>query len=141
MKRLAYKKDSIISRQDSSMSSLILIKSGVVVLEREIHGGPVELTRLAPGDLFGEFGVLMGAVEKARLRALTSVIVYEIAKDHLSELLHDRPVLVEELGLVLARRLDAQRDLKPDEIHIVDTHPASIATRIRHFLQVPHAVQ
>lgn len=68
MKRLVYGKDAVIAVQDSSLTSLMIVRSGVVIVERCEGGKLVELNRLSPGDCFGELGVLMGAAESASVR-------------------------------------------------------------------------
>jgi small-conductance mechanosensitive channel/CRP-like cAMP-binding protein len=141
MKRSTFKQDVVIASQGTAMTSLMIVRNGVVVIERDAGGTLMEVTRLAPGDLFGERGVLMGTDEPARMRALTFVVVYEISKTDLAGVMRDRPALAEELGLLLAKRVE-------NEIHLADnlhpnakSQPTSIAARIRHLFQVPHAAQ
>lgn len=136
MKRLTFKKDMVIAPQDASMTSLMIVRSGVVVVERETEESYEELTRLAPGDLFGERGVLMGAPETARMRALTFVVVYEISKDHLATVMRDRPSLAEELGELLAKRMKSEEHLGFRSGDEASGHPSSLAARIRHLFAV-----
>jgi small-conductance mechanosensitive channel/CRP-like cAMP-binding protein len=139
MRRLTYKQDVVIASQNAAMTSLMIVRNGVVVIERDTGGILSEVTRLAPGDLFGERGVLMGADEPARMRALTFVVVYEISKGDLAGVMRDRPALAEELGLLLAKRVESELHL-PDNLQPnTNGQPTSIAARIRHLFQVPHA--
>lgn len=138
MQRLTFKKDVIIAPQDASMTSLMIVRSGVVVVERNTDGSTVELTRLAPGDLFGERGVLMGAAETASMRALTFVVVYEISKEHLAKVMHDRPTLAEELGLLLAKRVASESHLTETTASSPAVHPTSLTARIKHLFGVNH---
>ncbi|TAU86353.1 mechanosensitive ion channel family protein [Rhizobium leguminosarum] len=138
MKRLTFRKDMVIAEQDASMTSLMIVRSGVVVVEKQTEESCEELTRLAPGDLFGERGVLMGAPETARMRALTFVVVYEISKDHLANVMHDRPSLVEELGELFAKRMQSEEHLGAINDKAASSHPTSLAARIRHLFEVPH---
>jgi CRP-like cAMP-binding protein len=119
------------------MTSLMIIRSGVVAIEKDDGTGRKELTRLAPGDLFGERGVLMGAPEPAAMRALTLVVVYEISKDHLASVMHDRPALVEELSQLLAKRVETEEHLRADSEIVSGARPVSLAARIRHLFSVP----
>ncbi|MEF3128704.1 mechanosensitive ion channel family protein [Rhizobium leguminosarum] len=139
MKRLTFKEGAVIIDQDASMSSLMIIRNGVVVVEREVEGLMADVTRLAPGDLFGERGVLLGAAEPARIRSLTFVVVYQIAKEDLASLMRDRPILAEELGLLLARRIENERQFIDSHRHLEEVQPTSIAEKIRHLFEVPHA--
>ncbi|MDR6635111.1 small-conductance mechanosensitive channel/CRP-like cAMP-binding protein [Phyllobacterium sp. 1468] len=139
MRQLTFKKDETITTQDASMTSLMIVRSGVVVSERTVDDGPpVELARLAPGDLFGERGVLMGTAETASRRALTFVVVYEISKDILAGVMRERPTLAEELGLLLAKRMEIESHLSHANRHLADDRPTPIADRIRHILEVPY---
>jgi CRP-like cAMP-binding protein len=138
MKRLTFKKDMVIAPQDASMTSLMIVRSGAVVVENQTEENCEELTRLAPGDLFGERGVLMGAPETARMRALTFVVVYEVSKDHLAGVMHDRPSLAEELGELLAKRMQSEEHLGAIDDKATSSHPTSLAARIRHLFEVPH---
>ena len=60
--------------------------------------------RFAPGDSFGEAGLLAGAATMFTIRALTRATVYEIAKIDLAPILTERPAIAAELGEILARR-------------------------------------
>ncbi|MBB3543018.1 cyclic nucleotide-binding domain-containing protein [Rhizobium sp. BK399] len=139
MKRLTYNEGAVIVEQDASMSSLMIVRNGVVAVEREVEGIMADETRLAPGDLFGERGVLLGAAEPARVRALTFVVVYQIGKEDLASVMRDRPTLAEELGLLLAKRIENERQFIESHRHPDEGQPTSIAERIRHLFEVPHA--
>ncbi len=139
MKRLSFRKDALIATQDTSLTSLMIVRRGVAVVERKEGGETIELARIAPGDLFGERGVLMGALEPANIRALTSVVVYEIAKDHLAAIMQERPALAEELGLLLSRRIEAEKHHFSAGVSAEASHPTTLSTRIRHLFQIPHS--
>jgi hypothetical protein len=53
-----FEKGSVIVSEGETVRGLAIIRSGVVVVEREVAGSTVELTRLSPHDCFGERGVL-----------------------------------------------------------------------------------
>ncbi|MBB3592017.1 small-conductance mechanosensitive channel/CRP-like cAMP-binding protein [Rhizobium sp. BK529] len=138
MKRLTFRKDALIATQDTSLTSLMIVRRGVAVVERKEGNEIIELARIAPGDLFGERGVLMGALEPANIRALTSVVVYEIAKDHLATIMQERPALAEELGLLLSRRIESEKHRFSAGVSAEASHPTTLTTRIRHLFQIPH---
>ncbi len=81
----------------------------------------------------------MGALEPANIRALTSVIVYEIAKDHLAAIMQERPALAEELGLLLSRRIESEKHHFSAGVSAEGSHPTTLTTRIRHLFQIPHS--
>ena len=60
-----------------------------------------DLGRLAPGDFFGETGLLAGIGEGYTLEALTRVTVYEIDQQAFAPLLMKRPALAEDLAFEL----------------------------------------
>ncbi|KQS76677.1 mechanosensitive ion channel family protein [Rhizobium sp. Leaf383] len=130
MKRVVFPKGSVIARQDTALTSLLLIQKGVVIVERESGGRYTELTRLSPGDFFGERGVLMGSLEAGEIRSLTAVTAYEIMKDNLTPLFGKRPELVEDLGFVLAQRLEKEKQLL-DHRNSEDSTPVSLSVKIR----------
>lgn len=137
MVRRTYRKGATIIAQGSTSQSLMLVRSGVVVVERDDDGSKLELNRLSPGDCFGERGVLIGAEEPGNIKALTYAVVYEISKEHLATLMQDRPALAEELGTILSRRIDAEH-LLAGMGPLNGKHPATLAGRIRHLFQLQH---
>jgi small-conductance mechanosensitive channel len=139
MSRRTYHKDSVIAEQDTQLTSLMIMRTGVVSISRKEAGRSIELTRLAPGDYFGEGGVLMGAGEVGTTRALTYVVVYEIGQDCLAPLLRDRPSIAEELGLIMSKRIEAERHLFGSDHLLQNGTPAgTLASRIRHLFQLQH---
>ncbi|MFS8049166.1 mechanosensitive ion channel family protein [Rhizobium sp. BR 314] len=137
MQRRTYRKDAIIAEQDAKLRALTIVRSGVVSITRREGHRQIELTRLAPGDYFGENGLLMGTGEVGTVRALTFVVIYEIGEDCLSPLLHDRPALAEELGAIMAKRIEAERHLFANSNMLVNGAPASsLTSRIKHLFQL-----
>ncbi len=97
------------------------------------------MTRLAPGDYFGEGGLLMGAGEVGTIQALTFVVTYEIGEDCLAPLLHDRPSIAEELGAIMSKRIEAERHLFGASDMLVNGAPiGSLTSRIKHLFQLQH---
>lgn len=130
MVRKTFRKGTTIAPQGEVMRSLLVVRSGIVAIERDGK----ELLRLSPGDWFGEGGLLMGAEETGTSRAITSVIAYEMDQDDIAALLKDRPTIADEVGAVLARRLeDELRMLSPTK---ADPPKASFSARIRRFFEI-----
>jgi small-conductance mechanosensitive channel/CRP-like cAMP-binding protein len=137
MTRRTFQKDATIAEQDTRLKSLMIMRSGVVSITRREGIRQIELTRLAPGDYFGEGGVLMDAGEVGTTRALTFVVIYEISEACLAPLLRDRPSMADELGLIMSRRIDAERHLFSDtDILSKGTPAGSLTSRIRHLFQI-----
>lgn len=139
MSRRTFRKDSILIEQGDTVASLMIVRSGAVLATRQEGHRQVELGRLAPGDYFGESGLLIGAGEAASLRALTFVVVYEIGQASLTPLLHDRPGIAEELAATLSRRIETGEHsfFAADDATINGGSMTSLVTRIRHLFQMP----
>lgn len=139
MTRRTYRKDSILIEQGDTVASLAIVRSGALVATRQEGHRQVELGRLAPGDYFGESGLLISEGEAASLRALTFVVVYEIGQASLAPLLRDRPAIAEELAAVLSRRIERGRhSFSPQEKMENSSSVTSLVTTIRQLFQVQH---
>ncbi len=79
-----------------------MVRAGVIAMRR----GDEEFGRLAPGDFFGETGLLAGLGEPCTLEALTRVTVYEIDQQAFAPLLGNRPAMAEDLASSLSRRAE-----------------------------------
>lgn len=139
MTRRTFRKDDVLVEQGSVLKSLMIVRSGVAVVTRQSTDGTatVELARLAPGDFFGEGGLLTGMGEPGSITALTSVVVYEITQDGLEPLMRDRPAIADELGSLLSRRTAVER-FKFDQLNGA-SGPKSVTpliARIRHLFNL-----
>jgi small-conductance mechanosensitive channel/CRP-like cAMP-binding protein len=117
MQRKEYKPGEMIAKAGTVLKALCIVSYGALVGSVEENGRRIELTRLAPGDYFGEVGLLTGGPLSGDITALTRVVIYEIGKDALAPLLKARPSMAEELSESLASRQLAQRTVldKRDE--------------------------
>ncbi|EJK80650.1 mechanosensitive ion channel family protein [Rhizobium sp. AP16] len=139
MQRHTYRKDTVIAEQGTRLRALTIVRSGVVSITRKEAQRQIELTRLAPGDYFGEAGLLMDTGEVGTIRALTFVVTYEIGEDCLAPLLRDRPSLAEELGAILSKRIEAEHHLFGASNMLVNGAPiSSLSARIKHLFQIQH---
>jgi len=136
MRRSTYKKGEVIARQDSILTSLMIVRSGVASESRQEAGHGTELRRLSPGDMFGERGVLIAAQQPGEIKALTNVVVCEIPKDGIASVIENRPELAEQLGVLLAKRLNDEKNLEVNGLARAPT-VRSIGARIRHLFDVP----
>ena len=139
MLRRTFQKGAIVTEQGNVMNSLIIVRSGVLAVTRDEGGRELELGRLAPGDYIGEAGLLTGAGEAGSIRALTYCVAYEIEKTTLAPLLHDRPSLVDELGLILSRRAEAEKHLFRNAADMSGIHAVpGLVSRIRQLFDISH---
>jgi small-conductance mechanosensitive channel/CRP-like cAMP-binding protein len=114
MQRKDYKPGDVIAGKGTILQALCIVSDGVLIGSGEEQGRKIELIRLAPGDYFGELGLLTGEPINGELTALTRVVIYEISKDALSPLLKARPGMAEELSASLASRRLANRSVLDD---------------------------
>jgi small-conductance mechanosensitive channel len=102
----SYRSGEVIVQQGEMLQSLMIIRTGVVARWRSEDGSEEhEMDRLAPGDFFGETGLLAGIGEIATLQALGSVTVYVIDQKDFAPLLAKRPQLAEDLTAILNSRI------------------------------------
>jgi CRP-like cAMP-binding protein len=129
MKRKDYKPGEVVVGTGTVLQALCIVSDGVLVGSTEENGRKIELLRLAPGDFFGEVGLLTGGSLNGELTALTRVVIYEISKDALSPLLKARPGMTEELSESLASRQLAHRTVLDDHGH-KQHHEEGLADRV-----------
>jgi small-conductance mechanosensitive channel len=104
LKERFYDEGETLTEPGIVLQSLFIIGSGVVSFTREGIEGEMELSRMGPGDHFGEIGLLTGAAATSRISALVPTTVYELAKADLAPILESRPEVAKELCRALARR-------------------------------------
>lgn len=137
VRRRIYRKGDVLVEQGTTLSSLFVIRTGVVVVTHRDGERQIEVGKLAPGDCFGEGGLLTGAAETDSIRALTFAVVYEIAQPALAKLMADRPSMAEELGSILARRAETEKGLTGHSTHAEERSVPRLVARIRHLFDVP----
>ncbi|UCI05193.1 mechanosensitive ion channel domain-containing protein [Mesorhizobium sp. B1-1-8] len=137
MARRTFRKDEIMAEQGAVLKSLMIVRSGVASIVRRDGAHGTELERLAPGDFFGEGGLLTGAGETGTIQALTFVVVYEITQDGLAPLMRDRPAIADELASLLSKR-NASESLRLGQGHgaVAATTIRPLRTRIRHLFNL-----
>ena len=140
MVRRTYRKGDVLAEQGTKVTSLMVIRSGVVAVSRLDATGETEVNRLSPGDYFGESGLFTGSGAIGTVRALTAAVVYQVDQAGLAKLMHDRPTIADEISVTLSRQAKADSINKgsssdPDGSMSV----ASLVRRIRQVFELPHA--
>jgi small-conductance mechanosensitive channel/CRP-like cAMP-binding protein len=140
MTRKTYRKGEVLASQGDKLSSLVVIRTGVAVVSRDEGVGEIELSRLAPGDYFGESGLFAGAGEPGTVRALTFVVAYEVGQAALAKLMHDRPTIADEISLTLSRRAKTNATGLADDGALGPAPSFSVlVTRIRQLFELPRS--
>jgi small-conductance mechanosensitive channel len=139
MTHRAFRKGEVLAEQGSVSDALGIIRSGVVSITASHNAHERELGRLAPGDCFGEGGLLVGTGEPGTVKALTPVVVYEIAKHAIAPLLAERPAIADELGSILFRRTETERHLlEPGTSSAGSPSATGLTIRIRQLFGLSH---
>lgn len=141
MKRRTYTAGDILVHRGVMISSLFILGSGVLAAFQQHAGADAEVLRYAPGDCFGPTSMLPGAVTAFEIKAMTRVIVYEIAEEDLAPILKARPAIAAELGQIMATRQSAGKDRlgKLDALDAREHHQAAgLGERVRALLGLEH---
>lgn len=106
MTRHEYELNDVLVASDAVTDYLLIVESGVISVEVPLASGPVEFSRLGPGDAVGEAGVLAGLPVRATLTALTPTVVYRLDKSDLTPVLKKRPDIGQQMCHLLSQRQD-----------------------------------
>ncbi|MBP2298955.1 mechanosensitive ion channel family protein [Azospirillum picis] len=118
MRRRLIAAGSAAVRQGDAGESLFVIAEGVFdvqVAAADPGGRPAvrHLTRLRPGELFGEMSLLTGQPRSASVVACTDAVIFELERSHLDPVLRRRPELAERLAELMADR-QSRNNTRPD---------------------------
>ena len=99
----------------------------------------IELSRLSPGDYFGEGGMFTDSGELGTIRAMTFAVVYEVGQAALAKLMHDRPSIADEIGVTLSLRAKVATSEGANDRSVAGASSISaLVLRIRQLFEVPH---
>jgi hypothetical protein len=100
--RLAFDAGATIhAAHDTEMRALYIIARGVAKVTVQ-SAGELEVRRLAPGDAFGQSGILADVESHVTVRAATRATVYRLDKDALTPVLARRPEVAKEMRRLLS---------------------------------------
>jgi len=91
----------LIAREGETGSEMFIVEDGEVEIFKERAGREKVLSRLGPGDFFGEMAVLEGRPRSASLRAATACRLLPIDASTLDALLREYP----EIAVRMLRKL------------------------------------
>jgi small-conductance mechanosensitive channel/CRP-like cAMP-binding protein len=131
----------VIVRQDEDADELFIIERGTVaVLIERGKKQTSEVTRLGPGQFFGEMALVTGEKRQATVRAVTECELMVLGHGPFHDVLADSPGLVQELSRVLAERqtmLDEHAESIPsDREREVNLQSIQFIDRIKKFFQL-----
>jgi small-conductance mechanosensitive channel/CRP-like cAMP-binding protein len=134
IRRRIWKPGEVLIEQGAIARALYILGSGVLAARHKRGSRETDVFRLAPGDCFGQAGILTGAAVTHKVVALTNAVVYEIGKDDIAPILNKRPSIAGELGQILARREALEKEPieeLPDRDVPAETLGARLAERVK----------
>jgi len=105
-------------------ATMMILAEGLLEARLRRDGKEVTLGRIEPGEFAGEMSLLTGEPRSATILALTDAVAYEVTREHLAELLAERPAIAEAISETVAeRRLNAAARLAeagnaPEAVHV-----------------------
>ncbi len=128
-------------RQGERGESLFILIEGLLEVHVRTESGNKPVGHIGPGECFGEMSLLTGERRAATIQASVESIVYEVAKEPMSELMERRPELAATLATLLAeRQLGTELALHDDENRNPETESANFAqqlvSRMREFFEL-----
>ncbi len=135
MTRKTYRTGEVLVEQGATLDSLIIIRSGVGVVTCHSEEGELELARLAPGDYFGDDVDATASGASGTVRALAFTVAYEIGREALADLLHDRPAIAEEISATLARRRTSSTAKPGTAAGAASPSVSALVSRLRRLLE------
>lgn len=134
-----FARGDVITRQGAVAHWLYIVASGEVEVHWEAPGGQRHLlSRLPPGSIFGEMGLMTGAPRSATVLAASDVECYRLDKAGFEDILHERQEIAESISHILAQRQQQNEALRR-ELRQVSAegegagHGAAIMQRMREF--------
>lgn len=138
LQRRAVRAGKPIFRQDDPGSSLFVIDTGVVKVQRTSpEGKEVILTILGPGDFFGELALLDGEPRSADAIAKEDCTLLVLERDDFLAFLDREPGVATRLLAALSRRLRRTDQLVQDAAFL--DVPARLARALLHLADSPEA--
>jgi len=105
MARHRLEPDRTIIEQGDAGDSLFIVAEGALKVEITVDDGEtLEVSRLGPGDFFGEMALLTGESRGATITTLTPSQVFEIAKKDIEPIIQAYPDITNDLSEILTRR-------------------------------------
>jgi CRP-like cAMP-binding protein len=92
-----------VVRAGDTGDSMFVVVEGVLDVRLGVVGGDRRVNVLGPGSVLGERALFTGEPRSASVKALSPVVLYEIARTDLLPLLAQRPSMVDELSQAVAQ--------------------------------------
>ncbi|MBN2279775.1 MAG: mechanosensitive ion channel family protein [Candidatus Marinimicrobia bacterium] len=131
-----------IITENEEGTSMFVITEGLVDVFLKKGNREIKVARLAPGQFFGEMSLFTGAPRSASIKTVTKVKALEIKKEHLSDILANRPKIAEELSNMVTRyKLENESNLQLAPAEKTDkqlNEEHRLMKKIRSFFKLPN---
>lgn len=94
----------VIKQGDEGDSMFILVEGLLDVFIKSTEGDNILVGQLQPGQFFGEMSMLTGEARSATVSASTAAIVFEIGNEPVSQLIENRPEIINDFSHFIAER-------------------------------------
>jgi small-conductance mechanosensitive channel/CRP-like cAMP-binding protein len=103
-----FARGDVITRQGATAHWLYILASGEAEVWWQAPGGERRLvSRLPPGSIFGEMGLMTGAPRAATVVAGSDAECYRLDKASFEDIVHERQAIAESMAAILAQRQHA----------------------------------
>jgi CRP/FNR family transcriptional regulator, cyclic AMP receptor protein len=114
-----YRRGEYICHAGEAATRLFVVESGrIAIAVRAGDGRESVAAVLGPGSLFGELPFFDGVPRSSDARALTPVLLGEIAYESVRAVIDDQPALLWDVALILTRRLRATDEALADAMFL-----------------------
>jgi aspartate ammonia-lyase len=106
-----YACDDLLYSRGDERKIMAIVVSGAVAIEKSLHGRPIRVATLGPGEAVGEGLLLDDRTHGTTARALTDTSVLLLSKEHVAQMIRETPALYAALvgraARAIAHRLSA----------------------------------
>ncbi|MBA4177380.1 MAG: mechanosensitive ion channel protein MscS [Leptothrix sp. (in: Bacteria)] len=132
-----FARGDVMTRQGATAHWLYILVAGEAEVWWQAPSGERRLvSRLPPGSIFGEMGLMTGAPRAATVVAASDVECYRLDKASFEDIVRDRQAIAESISQILAQRQheygEAQADFRRQQ-HEPGVHRTDILERMRAF--------
>jgi CRP-like cAMP-binding protein len=110
LSRVTVPAGTTILRQGASGGKFFIIATGEVEVVRTRHGADRVVTRLGPGQFFGEIAILRDIAHTATVRAITDVSLLTMERDKFRSLVEHSLGMTRDFDTIIQARLSALLD-------------------------------
>ncbi|MDP2006992.1 MAG: mechanosensitive ion channel family protein [Rubrivivax sp.] len=132
-----FARGDVMTRQGATAHWLYILASGEAEVWWQAPAGERRLvSRLPPGSIFGEMGLMTGAPRAATVVAGSDAECYRLDKASFEDIIHERQAIAESMAAILAQRQQAYGETQEafrQEQHAPAAHRADILQRMRDF--------